>query len=128
MDYKKLRDMVSHRVTFDFDSGAKVVGYIASCVPRSGPVQLLVLSKVQILDGADNVLAKYEEYPLVPNNGYSSYFASTLSAPSRICTFDSTSNCTGPLRGTHEAMYPTTLAPESKSNVTRWLTMSRSFL
>jgi hypothetical protein len=68
MDYKKLRDMVSHRVTFDFDSGAKVVGYIASCVPPSGPVQLLVLSKVQILDGADNVLAKYEEYPLVPNN------------------------------------------------------------
>ena len=68
MDYKKLRDMVSHRVTFEFDSGAKVVGYIASCVPPSGPVQLLVLSKVQILDGADNVLAKYEEYPLVPNN------------------------------------------------------------
>jgi hypothetical protein len=68
MDYKKLRDMVSHRVTFEFDSGAKVVGYIASCVPPSGPVQLLVLSKVQIVDGADNVLAKYEEYPLVPNN------------------------------------------------------------
>ena len=68
MDYKKLRDMVSHRVTFDFDLGAKVVGYIASCVPPSGPVQLLVLSKVQILDGADNVLAKYEEYPLVLNN------------------------------------------------------------
>jgi hypothetical protein len=68
MDYKKLRDMVSHRVTFEFDSGAKVVGYIASCVPPSGAVQLLVLSKVQILDGAENVLAKYEEYPLVPNN------------------------------------------------------------
>ena len=68
MDYKKLRDMVSHRVTFEFDSGAKVVGYIASCAPASGPVLLLVLSKVQILDGAKNVLAKYDEYPLVPNN------------------------------------------------------------
>src|SRR5205085_12086738 len=65
---------------------------------------------------------------LFGTNGYSSYFASTLSAPSRICTFDSTSNCTGPLGGTHEAMYPTTLAPESNSKVTRWLTMSRSFL
>jgi hypothetical protein len=68
MDYKKLRDMVSHRVTFEFDSGAKVVGYVGSCVPASGPVQILVLSKVQILDGAANVLAKYDEYPLVPNN------------------------------------------------------------
>ena len=29
---------------------------------------MLVLSKVQILDGAENVLAKYDEYPLVPNN------------------------------------------------------------
>ena len=68
MDYKKLRDMVSHRVTFEFDSGAKVVGYVGSCVPASGPVQILILSKVQILDGAENVLAKYDEYPLVPNN------------------------------------------------------------
>jgi hypothetical protein len=68
MDYKKLRDMVSHRVTFDFDSGAKVIGTIASCAPASGPVQLLVLSKVQVLDGAKNVLAKYAELPLVPNN------------------------------------------------------------
>jgi hypothetical protein len=68
MDYKKLRDMVSHRVTFEFDSGAKVVGYVGSCVPASGPVLMLVLSKVQILDGSSNVLAKYDEYPLVPNN------------------------------------------------------------
>jgi hypothetical protein len=68
MDYRKLRDMVSHRVTFEFDSGAKIVGYVGSCVPPSGPVQMLVLSKVQILDGAETVLAKYEELPLVPNN------------------------------------------------------------
>ena len=52
MDYKKLRDMVSHRVTFEFDTGAKVVGYIASCVPANGPVQMLVLSKVQVLDAS----------------------------------------------------------------------------
>ena len=31
-------------------------------------MQMMVLSKVQVLDGADKVLAKYEEYPLVPNN------------------------------------------------------------
>ena len=68
MDYKKLRDMVSHRVTFEFDSGSKVVGTIGSCLPPSGPVQMLVLSKVQILDSAENVLGKYEELPMVPNN------------------------------------------------------------
>ena len=68
MDYRKLRDMVSHRVTFEFDSGAKVVGTIGSCMPATGPVQMLVLSKVQVLDGGQKLLAKYDEYPLVPNN------------------------------------------------------------
>jgi recombinational DNA repair protein RecT len=68
MDYKKLRDMVSHRVTFDYDSGAKVIGTIASCMPASGPVQMVVLSKVQVLDNAKTVIAKYAELPLVPNN------------------------------------------------------------
>jgi len=68
MDYRKLRDMVSHRVTFEFDSGAKIVGYVGSCVPPSGPVQMLVLSKVQVLDASQNVIAKYEELPMVPNN------------------------------------------------------------
>ena len=67
-DYNKLREMVSHRTTFEFDTGAKIVGYIASCAPPSGPVQLVVLSKVQLLDGADNILAQYAELPLIPNN------------------------------------------------------------
>jgi hypothetical protein len=68
MDYRKLRDMVSHRVTFEYDSGSRIVGYVASCVPASGPVQMLVLSKVQILDAAKSVIARYDELPLVPNN------------------------------------------------------------
>ena len=67
-DYKTLREMVSHRVTFEFDTGSKVIGYIASCAPASGPVQMVTLSKVQVLDGSDNVVAKYDEYPFVPNN------------------------------------------------------------
>ena len=41
---------------------------MASCLPPSGPVQMLVLSKVQVLDGAKNVIARYDELPLVPNN------------------------------------------------------------
>jgi hypothetical protein len=67
-DYKKLRDMVSHRVTFEFDTGAKVVGYIGSFSPASGPVQMVVLSKVQVLDSGNNLLARYDELPIVPNN------------------------------------------------------------
>jgi recombinational DNA repair protein RecT len=67
-DYKKLRDMVSHRVTFEYDTGAKIVGYVASCAPASGPVQFVVLSKVQIIDASSSVIAKYDELPMVPNN------------------------------------------------------------
>jgi hypothetical protein len=68
MDYKKLRDMVSHRTNFEYDSGAKIVGTIAACMPANGPVQMLVLAKVQVLDASGGTIAKYEELPLVPNN------------------------------------------------------------
>jgi len=68
LDYKKLRDMVSHRVTFEYDTGAQVIGYVASFTPASGPVQMVVLSKVQVLDAANNLLARYDELPIVPNN------------------------------------------------------------
>ncbi len=67
-DYKKIRDMISHRVTFEYDTGAKLVGYLASCAPGQGPVQYAVLSKVSVLDAAGNVLAKFDELPVVPNN------------------------------------------------------------
>jgi hypothetical protein len=67
-DYKKLRDMISHRVTLDYDTGAKVIGYLASVAPPQGPVTYAVLSKVQVLDNTGNVVAKFEELPLVPNN------------------------------------------------------------
>jgi hypothetical protein len=67
-DYKKLRDMVSHRITLEYDTGAKIAGYVASCAPASGPVQMIVLSKVQVLDSSNTVLARYDELPVVPNN------------------------------------------------------------
>lgn len=67
-DYRKIRDLISHRVTFEYDTGAKVIGYLASCAPPEGPVSYAVLSKVQILDAANNLLAKFEELPVVPNN------------------------------------------------------------
>ena len=67
-DYNKIRDLVSSRVTLEYDTGAKVVGYLASCAPSTGPVTYAVLSKVQLLDSANNVVAKFEELPVVPNN------------------------------------------------------------
>lgn len=67
-DYASIRDMVSHRVTFEFDSGARIVGYVASCAPVDGPVEYAVLSKAQILDSKSRVLARFEELPVVPNS------------------------------------------------------------
>ena len=67
-DYATIRDMVSHRVTFEFDSGAKIVGYVAACAPTSGPVEYAILSKAQILDSKNRVVARFEELPVVPNS------------------------------------------------------------
>jgi hypothetical protein len=67
-DYASIRDMVSHRVTFEFDSGAKIVGYVAACAPVDGPVEYAVLSKAQILDSKDRVVARFDELPVVPNS------------------------------------------------------------
>ena len=66
-DYKKLRDMVSHRVTFEYDTGAKIVGYVAACKPPAGPVQVLVLSRADILDGNGRVIEHHDEMSFVPN-------------------------------------------------------------
>ncbi len=66
-DYGKLRNMISHRVTFDFDTGAKVVGYIAACKPATGPVQVVVMSRVEISDANGKLLEQHSEFSLVPN-------------------------------------------------------------
>ena len=41
---------------------------LGSCAPAHGPVQLVVLSKVQLLDSSNNIVAQYAELPLIPNN------------------------------------------------------------
>lgn len=66
-DYGKLRDLVSHRVTFTYDTGAKVVGYIAACKPPTGTVQVVVMSRVDILDSNGKVIEHHEEFSMVPN-------------------------------------------------------------
>jgi hypothetical protein len=66
-NYSKLRDFVSHRVTFEYDTGAKVVGYLAACKPATGPVQVVVLSRADILDANGRVIEHHDEMSLVPN-------------------------------------------------------------
>jgi hypothetical protein len=66
-DYSKLRDLVSHRVELEYDSGARVIGYVAACQPPSGPVQLMSLSKVQILAANGSVLETHDALSVVPN-------------------------------------------------------------
>jgi hypothetical protein len=65
--YGKLRDYVSHRVTFDFDTGARIVGYITSCKPPTGPVQVVAMTRVDILDATGRVLEHHEQFSFVPN-------------------------------------------------------------
>ena len=66
-NYDKLRELVSHRVTFDFDTGARNVGYVAATKPATGPVLVAVLSRADILDDKGRVLEHHDEFSLVPN-------------------------------------------------------------
>jgi len=36
-NYGRLKELVSHRVTFEYDTGARIVGYIAACKPGTEP-------------------------------------------------------------------------------------------
>jgi len=66
-DYSKLRDLVSHRVELEYDSGARIVGYVASCQPNEGSVQLMSLSKVEFRDAGGAVLSTHDQVTIVPN-------------------------------------------------------------
>ena len=61
-----LRNMVSHRVTLDYESGVRVVGYLTSCKPQSGPVQVVQLTRVEVQDPAGRVIDTAKETLAVP--------------------------------------------------------------
>lgn len=65
--YDKLRELISHRVTLDYDTGAKIVGYVATCKPGFGTVQLVVLSRAQIFDDKGKMIEQHDELSVVPN-------------------------------------------------------------
>ena len=37
---QSLREMLSHRVTFTYDTGVEVVGTVIACAPVTGPVDI----------------------------------------------------------------------------------------
>ena len=66
-NYSKLHDLVSHRVTIEYDTGARVTGYLASCQPSSGPVEFVTLSDAKMIDSRGRLLRDLSEVTLCPN-------------------------------------------------------------
>lgn len=66
-NYSKLHDLMSHRVTIEYDTGAKVTGYLASCQPASGPVEFVVLSDARLVDSHGRLIRETQELTLCPN-------------------------------------------------------------
>jgi small nuclear ribonucleoprotein (snRNP)-like protein len=66
-DYSKLHDLISHRVTVEYDTGARVIGYLESCQPSSGPVEFVVLSEVKLVDSKGRVVKETGQLTLCPN-------------------------------------------------------------
>lgn len=66
-DYSKIHDLVSHRVNIEYDTGARIVGYLASCLPGAGPVQFVKLTSVELLDTTGHVVQKMDELVVCPN-------------------------------------------------------------
>jgi hypothetical protein len=66
-DYARLREFVSHRVTFDFENGAKIVGYVGATRPPLGPVQTVLLSAALFYAPSGKLVGRLDETTLVPN-------------------------------------------------------------
>ena len=58
---------MSRRIVIEYDTGAKITGYLARCQPNAGQVQLIRLSKASLLDAEGNHLEEHEEMTIVPN-------------------------------------------------------------
>jgi hypothetical protein len=66
-DYGKLREYVSHRITIEYDTGAKIVGYVSACKQAAGPVQIMNMTRVEILDSTGRKLEEHATFSFVPN-------------------------------------------------------------
>ena len=66
-DYSKLHEFVSHRITIEYDTGARIVGYLEACQPGSGQVQFAKLTSVQLIDAEGTVKDQLDEMTICPN-------------------------------------------------------------
>jgi hypothetical protein len=66
-NYAKLHDLISHRIAIEYDTGARVTGYLASCQPKDGAVQFVVLSDARLADASGRVVREAKELTLCPN-------------------------------------------------------------
>lgn len=66
-DYSKLRKLVSHRVVIEYDTGARIVGYLAGCRPGEGPVQLVRLERAQVEDASGRIMETHDSLTVCPN-------------------------------------------------------------
>lgn len=66
-DYSRIHEMVSHRVSIEYDTGARIVGYLASCQPGSGPVEFIQLTSAELIDSSGRVVMKADDMTICPN-------------------------------------------------------------
>jgi hypothetical protein len=66
-DYSKIHDLVSHRIALDYDTGARVTGMLASCLPATGPVEFVVIHNVKLYGSKGQLVGERDELTLSPN-------------------------------------------------------------
>lgn len=64
---KHLRDLVSHRVTFDFENGCHLTGYVSTVRPAEGEVLTMALTRVEISTDAGEIIERHRELVVVPS-------------------------------------------------------------
>lgn len=66
-DYSKLHEFVSHRVSIEYDTGARIVGYLEACQPSDGQVQFAKLTSVTLISASGETMSSHDELTVVPN-------------------------------------------------------------
>lgn len=66
-NYSKLRQMESHRVRIEYDTGAYIVGYLATVRPSEGPVQLVKITSARMIGAGGSSMDVPEELWVCPN-------------------------------------------------------------
>jgi hypothetical protein len=66
-DYSRIRKLLSHRIVIEYDTGARIVGTLATCRPNEGDVQLVILSHASLQDASGKVMEHHETMTVCPN-------------------------------------------------------------